>query len=430
MITLQGKGDRLDEVMSTDMPEARFPHLPWPANSKTSLPNQATVERAVPHAWAVAALESVCRRSHLLDEKCERAYQALRESEACFRSLIERAPEAVLVFDCDANRLVEANPKAEQLFACSRDELLRAEPQHFYSWHSVCQSFLGHRQSVLARGEVVFELPVQNADRENMQCEVRLVALPSADRRLLRASFVDITERKRTESALRSRTEQLRALAASLQKVREEERAKVARDLHDQIGQALTALKLDLSRVAQNISGEQRETADRIREMLDLTSDALMWLRGICTELRPGVLDDLGLEAAIEWQAKEFAARTGVRCEVSVPAEDLVLASDVATAIFRIFQEALTNVARHAEATLVHVSLRKQPTTLLLEVKDDGKGFRTEDLAGSASFLGLLGMRERAFVFDGDVVISSAPGAGTTVTATIPLQPTAGDKEG
>ena len=243
MITLQRKGDRVDEVMSIDVPEA--PHFPWPANSEASLQSKAAMERAVPYAWAVAALESACRRSRLLDEKCERAYQALRESEACFRSLIERAPEAVLVFDCDANRFVEANPKAEQLFACSRDELLSAEPQRSYSWHSVCQSFLEHRQSVFAGREVAFELPVGSANRDNIQCEVRLVHLPSADRRLLRASFVEITERKRTESALRSRTEQLRALAANLQKVREEERTKVARDLHDQIGQALTALKAE-----------------------------------------------------------------------------------------------------------------------------------------------------------------------------------------
>lgn len=243
---------------------------------------------------------------------------------------------------------------------------------------------------------------------------------PSADG--LSILFQDTTERRQSQQELRDTLEQLRCLSARLQTAREEERKQVARDLHDQIGQILTAVKMDVDWVAKHIPQDQTQVRARLESTVNLVRDATQSLRKICTELRPGVLDDLGLGAAIEWQANEFASRTGIQCEVSVPTEDLALEADRSTAIFRIFQEALTNVARHAEAKVVRVSLAHRNSRVLLVVRDDGKGILDSDLAASKGSLGLLGMKERAQACGGKLQIWGEPGKGTTVAVEIPLR--------
>ena len=233
--------------------------------------------------------------------------------------------------------------------------------------------------------------------------------------------FQDTTERRQSQQDLRDTLEQLRSLSARLQTAREEERKQVARDLHDQIGQILTVVKMDVDWVAKHMPQDQTQVRARLESTLNLVRDATQSLRKICTELRPGVLDDLGLGAAIEWQANEFASRTGIQCEVSIPAEDLALEADRSTAIFRIFQEALTNVARHAEAKVVRVFLAHRNGKVLLVVQDDGKGILESDLAVSKGSLGLLGMKERAQACGGKLQIWGEPGKGTTVAVEIPL---------
>ena len=242
---------------------------------------------------------------------------------------------------------------------------------------------------------------------------------PSADG--LSILFQDTTERRRSQQELRATLQQLRCLSARLETAREEERKQVARDLHDQIGQILTAVKMDMEWMAKHLPQDQIEVRERVGSTLNLVRDATQSLRKICTELRPGVLDDLGLGAAIEWQANEFAGRTRIQCEVSVPTEDLALQADRSTAIFRILQEALTNVARHAEARAVRVCLAYRNGRVLLVVQDDGKGILDGDLAASKGSLGLLGMKERAQACGGKLQIWGEPGKGTTVAVEIPL---------
>jgi len=237
-------------------------------------------------------------------------------------------------------------------------------------------------------------------------------------------SIRDITVRKQAEAALlRSQKEalqkeQLRALAARIQQAREKERTMVARDLHDQIGQILTAIKMDMTWMARKMPRAHEEIHERLARTIELTSDGMRSVRRICSGLRPGVLDDLGLAAAIEWQAKEFTSRTGIPCEVSIPSAELRLNSECSSAIFRIFQESLTNVARHAEAKSVRASLIEEDETVVLIVQDDGRGFKESEGAGS---LGILGMKERAQGCGGELKITSSPGNGTTVTIRIPV---------
>jgi PAS domain S-box-containing protein len=236
----------------------------------------------------------------------------------------------------------------------------------------------------------------------------------------------DITERKRGEESLVLQREQLRALAERLQLVREEDRKRVARDLHDQIGQILTAIKMDMTWMTRHLPESEGEVLARLRESIQSINDGVKSVRTICSGLRPGVLDDLGLAAAIEWQASEFASRNGVPCQVSVPPVDLHLDGDRATATFRIFQECLTNVTRHAQAKSVRIALSQEDENILLVVEDDGIGFCEQDLSSTLGSLGLLGMKERAQFCGGDVQISSSPGNGTTVTIRVPVDtPTA-----
>jgi signal transduction histidine kinase len=231
----------------------------------------------------------------------------------------------------------------------------------------------------------------------------------------------DITERKRNEESLVLQREQLRALAERLQWVREEDRRRVARDLHDQIGQILTAIKMDMMWMTRHLPESEGVVLARITESIQLIGDGVKAVRTICSGLRPGILDDLGLAAAIEWQASEFVSRNGVRCQVTVPPVDLHLDGDRATATFRIFQECLTNIIRHAQAKSVRVDLCQEEESILLIVEDDGIGFHESGISNALGSLGLLGMKERAQFCGGDVQISSSPGKGTKVTVRVPV---------
>jgi PAS domain S-box-containing protein len=229
----------------------------------------------------------------------------------------------------------------------------------------------------------------------------------------------DITERKRAERELQRSLAQLRKLAARLETVREEERTRAAREIHDELGQALTAIKLDLTALLRDLPPDQGPAAQRRQSILKLLDEAMRSTRKIATELRPAVLDDLGLAAAVEWAAEDFQVRTGIQCQVSLPEVDISVDSERATALFRILQESLTNVARHSNATKVNVRLEKRNGGFLLEVHDNGRGI-DQNLLSTTNSLGILGMRERALLLGGEFTIGGAPGEGTTVRVRIP----------
>jgi PAS domain S-box-containing protein len=230
---------------------------------------------------------------------------------------------------------------------------------------------------------------------------------------------MDVTERKEAETELRRSLDQLRALTARVQDAREEERRWVAREIHDELGQALTAIRIDLSSLLHEFPPEAQQ-AKRIESISNVVDQTIKSVRRISTELRPGILDDLGLIAAVEWAAEEFEARTGTRCQLQLPENDSGIDPDRATAIFRILQETLTNVARHANAAYVHVRLLKECRSIILEVRDNGRGATEEQLSASGS-LGIRGMRERALLLGGELAIHGIPSQGTTVLVRIPL---------
>ncbi len=228
-------------------------------------------------------------------------------------------------------------------------------------------------------------------------------------------------QRLSAEAALSESYVRLRALAANLESVREEERTQIARELHDQLGQALTAMKFDLAWLTDRLVQKDAALAKKAKAVTIQMDTMIKTVRRIATELRPGMLDDLGLAASIEWLARDFEKRTGIECEVSVSSEDLPLPPVQSLALFRIFQEALTNVARHAGAQHIEVKLAATSEALTLKVLDDGRGIQADELTGLHS-LGLLGMRERAQRLGGSFDIQGVPGDGTIVTVSIPVK--------
>ena len=231
----------------------------------------------------------------------------------------------------------------------------------------------------------------------------------------------DITDRYLAAAEVSQSREDLRILAAHLETVREEERKRIARELHDELGQAVTALKLDLAWVEHRLPrNSSTELGARTHDLLGRLDNVMVSVRRIITELRPSVLDELGLADAIEWQAHEFATRTGLALDLNVEVEGGVVPDPVASAVFRMLQEALTNTARHAHARHVSVSLRQDARSLALDVIDDGQGITESEVRGRRS-LGLLGLRERAIACGGTVEIRGEPGVGTTVSLRLPL---------
>jgi signal transduction histidine kinase len=227
----------------------------------------------------------------------------------------------------------------------------------------------------------------------------------------------EIAERRQAELQLRESQERLRALASHFITVREEERTHIAREIHDELGQVLTALKMDIVWVARRLRDEG--LVEKTSAMCQLVDDAIRTVRKISTGLRPEMLDDMGLVAAIGWQTTEFQKRTGVRCKTRLPPDSLTFDKDLSTTVFRIYQELLTNVARHAKATRLDVELRQVDHCLHLEVTDNGVGIVPGE-ANAKWSLGLLGMQERALRLGGKVEIGSAHGTGTRVAVSIP----------
>lgn len=281
-----------------------------------------------------------------------------------------------------------------------------------------------------AREESTLARAMQKAEQQLRN--VRVAASAAEDSKLqtavqaLSASFVELkklsselTGMLRLETQTKNSGEQLRLLARRQLAIQEQERAQLARELHDEFGAALTALKLDLHWLTARLPAgvkSLRDRANRMSELIDRTVESVSRTGAL---LRPRLLDDFGLVAAIDWQAQDFQHRTGIECKVNLP-EYIDVDPKLSIAIFRIFQEALTNVSRHARATQVTIDLRAHGSGVLLEVKDNGVGIRQQDISSESSF-GVLGMQERACAFGGHVHFEPGSNHGTTVRVEIPL---------
>ncbi|MGA8753121.1 PAS domain-containing sensor histidine kinase [Candidatus Deferrimicrobium sp.] len=390
----------------------------------------------------------------------KRIEDALKASEIRYRRLFETAKDGILILDADTGRITDANPFLQDLLGYSHAELLGKMLWEIGPFRDIAASRTAFRK-LQRKGYIRYDnLPletkghrhrhvefVSNVYRENgtrvIQCNIRditarhqaEVALAKFSKELekrveertaelltanrLMKKMLD--EGKRAEERITKSRERLRNLSRRLQSLLEEERMRISREIHDELGQALTALKLDLSSIRRSlVSDGLSEQSAKIHEIERAVNRIIRTMRRISTELRPGILDELGVAVAIEWMAKDFQNRTGIDCKVTIKAVDTISDTVRATAIFRIVQEALTNIMRHAAASQVNVSLEKVDDTLIVEVRDNGIGILEGRIVDSKS-LGLIGIRERVLLLGGEAVIRGKPGEGTLVRVTLPV---------
>lgn len=227
-------------------------------------------------------------------------------------------------------------------------------------------------------------------------------------------------ESRQAEIELKRSQELFRNLSAHLQGVREEERTRIARKIHDDMGQALTALKIDLSWLSKRPATDRDRIREKLQSMVILINETIETVHNVSEDLRPGLLDVFGLFAAIEWQAEEFQKRTGMACRTNLPSNEFDISKEKSTNLFRIVQESLTNVIRHASATIVEINLTSKDGRLLLEVVDNGKGITTEAVTNPKSF-GLIGIKERVHPLGGEVDIVGSPNEGTRISVKMPI---------
>ena len=266
------------------------------------------------------------------------------------------------------------------------------------------------------------EYPCRRKDGADIQCTISASRIgEKLEHRSIVITFENITYRKQFEKELEISRGRLRDLSMHLQTVREKERTRIARELHDELGQLLTALNTGIILLKKKIPAEQPQLQEQAKSMKELIDMTMQTVKRIYMDLRPGMLDHLGLAVAMEWQCQEFEKRTGIRCLVEVEPEDLMPDKDLSITIFRILQETLTNVARHSRAKQVKVSLREAEDDLELVVVDNGRGIREEEIHKPKSF-GLLGIRERVDFRGGELKISGKKGKGTTVTVRLPIR--------
>ena len=349
------------------------------------------------------------------------ARNKLAELEALEASILEAIPHAVI--GLQDRRIIFANDGVEAVFGWRAKDLIGRSTRVLYQTDEGYEAIARDLYSVLERKRTFrSEFPCRRKDGTGIECMVSAARIGTQlKQKSIVITYEDITDRKRAEMEIERSREQLRNLSAHLQSVREKERTRIARELHDELGQLLTALNTGLVLLNRRIPENEKGLRDQTASMIELVDMTMQTLKRIYMALRPGMLDHLGLAVAIGWQAGEFEKRTGIRCRVTVDPEDLSLDPDLSTAIFRIFQETLTNIARHAGATRVHVSLTATEEKVVLTVRDNGRGITQEQLAKPNSF-GLLGMRERTHYWGGDVRISGKPGKGTLVRVDIPLR--------
>jgi PAS domain S-box-containing protein len=358
--------------------------------------------------------ELVAANARLSSEIVER-----RQTDEKFRGVLELAPEAIMLVD-GRRGIVLVNSQTEALFGYRREELLGQTvdmllPERFRRAHEdLIAGYLAQpRCRPMGKGRVLFGR-CQNG--REFPAEISLSPLGGGDGVRVICSIRDISERMRAEKELVDSRERLRELAAHVDAVREKERKRIAREIHDELGSLLTALKMDISLARMNVEAGT-DIHGRIEQMRDLVEQTIHMVRHVATQLRPTALN-LGIVPALEWLLEDFGRRTGIAC--AFDADDEIEMDDAqATAIFRIVQESLTNVARHAAASTVKVRLARSATGIELAVQDNGRGFDPAT-AGNDSF-GLLGIHERALLLGATTAIDSAPGTGTTVAITIPV---------
>jgi PAS domain S-box-containing protein len=348
-------------------------------------------------------------------------------SDARLAAILESAMDAVITVD-PGQRIILFNRAAEQLFGCRREEALGAPlarfiPTRFRAAHHGHIEKFGSTGATSRRMGDATTLWALRADGNEFPIEASISHASDGGSQYYTVILRDITLRKQSEDALKRSQQELRELSARVLEAREEEKTRIARELHDELGQLLTALKMDLAWLRERLPAGNAEMADKAGQMHAMLEQTVSSTRRIAADLRPLMLDDLGLADAAGWLVDDFAHRSGVRCEIQVSGDGAFagVEGNIATALYRALQESLTNIARHAAAKNAWVVLAIDNGLLYLDVEDDGRGISAEDLAKRRS-LGLKGMRERMAYLGGSLEVTRAPRGGTRLRAKVPVR--------
>jgi PAS domain S-box-containing protein len=347
------------------------------------------------------------------------ADEQLRRSEHKYRLLFENNPMPMWMSAIPDLNIIDVNESALKQYGYSREEFLQLNSRDLRPPEDM-EIFLKEANDRAPGPFSTMQWRHQKKDGTIIYVEIFNYQIIYENKPVWLGLSVDITEKTRAEKLLKKSYEDIRQLASHLQDIREEERASMAREIHDELGQQLTGLKMDISWLGRKKDLSQPERDQKIKEILNFLDGTVNTVRKLSSELRPSILDDLGIVEALEWWSAEFEKRSGVTCVFVPPTEEIQVSSAIAIGLFRIYQESLTNVARHAGASHVAAQLIIHDKALVLQIADNGKGFDTSN-AGKKKTLGLLGMRERTLMMGGSYEISSCPGKGTTVTISVPF---------
>jgi PAS domain S-box-containing protein len=348
---------------------------------------------------------------------------ALNSANDRYQHTVDSVMDAIVAID-ERMTITLFNPAAELMFGHTAAHAVGKPldmliPQRFRSVHVVHMSkFTGHGQVVPRTVVPQLEIVGMRADGTEFPIESTFSKSVIDGQMQMTAVLRDATQKRKTEENLRDANSQLRELSNSLTQVREQERTRISRELHDDLGQQLTGLKLSLSWLGNRIKDGRETAAQNVDDMRHQLDSAIASVRRIAAELRPRVLDDLDFTEALTWQTQEFTRHSGLDVTLDLEGGEQIKDNEVGTALFRIVQEALTNVVRYAQATQVRVSLREMQEVVVLTIQDDGIGF---DPSVRKSGVGLVGMRERCTSIGGEFSIISQPDQGTQIVVTVPL---------
>ncbi|MFM2400387.1 MAG: hypothetical protein RL341_2544, partial [Pseudomonadota bacterium] len=356
----------------------------------------------------------------------EEQKQRFQEEEVRLSTIIHNSMDAIITID-EQEKIQIFNAAAEQMFGYSAAQALNMTlsaliPATFRSRHHAHVQHFAHSGESSRKMGHHMVLRGLRASGEEFPLEASISRALTEGKVYMTVILRDLSARVAAQTELDRARAHLRELSIASQTAREEEKARISRELHDELGQNLTALKMDLSWLESHVSSEGAARAERVRAMQAVLDSTVVATRRIAADLRPLMLDDLGLMAALEWLTQDFTRRTAVPCDLAV--DDAVVEVDqrVQSALYRAVQECLTNVARHAHASHVKIELKVLESAVHLSVTDDGRGISQADQARRGSF-GLIGMRERVYILGGTVDISSMPGTGTQINIVMPREP-------
>src|SRR5436190_1938698 len=349
----------------------------------------------------------------------ENAEEELRLSEQKYKLLFENNPLPTIVFSKTDFTILEVNAAAISHYGYTREEFLRMNAKELRPTEDVSRFEEQIREPIRTYKNLgIWRHKKKDESVINVEITGHEIVYRNIPARLVLCN--DVTEKLKTEENLKRSYQEIRQLASNIEKIREEEKIKIAREIHDELGQQLTGLKMDVAWLSKKLDAKDTILLDKTREIMQLLDQAVKSVRRIASELRPGLLDDLGLVAAIEWQGEEFEKRSGIKVQFDHEIKNETIPPALVTGLFRMYQESLTNVARHAHASRVMVSLHQTDDEVVLEITDDGKGFDSKDIKNKKT-LGLLGMKERTMMMGGKYEVVSNPGKGTTVVVSVPL---------